>query len=79
MTNPIVCGILNTTNKRNEEMKMLNPEEIRKQIADKFNIPYMEWTDSLRIWVGNSAVGVVGYASSFLSVLLSLIFFVYFF
>ena len=49
-----------------------------KQIADKFNIPYMEWTDSLRIWVGNSAVGVVGYASSFLSVLLALIFFVYF-
>ncbi len=49
-----------------------------KQIADRFSIPYMEWTDSFRLWVGSSAVGVVGYASSLLSILLSLVFFVYF-
>lgn len=49
-----------------------------RQVAEKLNIPYIQWLDGFRLWIESSAVGIVGYASGLLSILLSLVFFVYF-
>lgn len=49
-----------------------------RQIADGMGLEYQTWTEGLKNFLMHSAIGIVGYMSSFLNLIVSLVFFVYF-